>query len=226
MKTGPLLNNIFSIGYLSLVTFSSTFCFPNWELAAQEYTADQAEEPATIDPHTDALYAELLAVRNGLVAAYKARDWDKLASYCHPNILITWQNGEVTRGRDELLAFNKKMMQGKNRIVNDLTANPTVDDRAILYGDRVAVSRGQMNDHYKLRDGTEFDLNSRWSATLVKENNTWQVVAFHASTNAFDNDIIRMAVKKTLIWSAGIAGLGGLILGFLFQKLRRKHVGN
>src|SRR5262249_50289480 len=142
-----------------------------------------------------------------------AHDLDALLSFCHEDIVVTWQNAEVSRGREGVRAYYRKMMTGEQRVVDDLQANPTVDDRAILFGENTAVSRGQMNDHYKLRDGTDFALNSRWSATLVKEDGKWLVASFHASTNAFDNDILRMVARKTTTVVGGAALVLGLLLG-------------
>jgi ketosteroid isomerase-like protein len=168
-----------------------------------------AEQPDENDP----VFKELLAVRQGLIDAYNARDVDALVSFCHPDVVVTWQNAEVSRGREGIKTYYQKMMVGDERVVDELRANPTVDERALLFGGDTAISRGQMNDHYRLRDGSEFDLDSRWSATLVKEDDRWQIAAFHASTNAFDNDILRVVAKRSAMLAGGVAVLPGALLG-------------
>jgi uncharacterized protein (TIGR02246 family) len=187
--------------------------------AAHSIAADQPDKD-------DPVFQDLLAVRQGLIDAYNAHDLDALLSLCHEDIIVTWQNAEVSRGREGVRAYYQKMMTGEQRVVDDLQANPTVDDRAILFGENTAVSRGQMNDRYKLRDGTDFALNSRWSATLVKEDGKWLVASFHASTNAFDNDILRMVARKTTTVVGGAALVLGLLLGtggyWLLAKRGRK----
>jgi uncharacterized protein (TIGR02246 family) len=188
-------------------------------VAAHSAAADQPDKD-------DPVFEDLLAVRKGLIDAYNAHDMDALLSFCHEDIIVTWQNAEVSRGREGIRAYYEKMMKGEKRVVDDLKANPTVDDRAVFFGENTAVSRGQMNDHYRLRDGSDFALNSRWSATLVKEDGKWLVASFHASTNAFDNDILRMVVKKATIFSGGTALVVGLVLGigvfWLIAKRGRK----
>jgi uncharacterized protein (TIGR02246 family) len=188
-------------------------------MAAHAVAADQPDKD-------DPVFQDLLAVRQGLIDAYNAHDMDALLSFCHEDIIVTWQNAEVSRGREGIRAYYEKMMKGEKRVVDDLKANPTVDDRAVFFGENTAVSRGQMNDHYRLRDGSDFALNSRWSATLVKEDGQWLVGAFHASTNAFDNDILRMVARKSAIFAGGTALVVGLVLGsggfWLIAKRGRK----
>ena len=57
----------------------------------------------------------------------------------------------------------------------------------------------------------EFDLVSKWTSTLVKENDRWLVASFQASTNMFDNGVSDMRLK----WNSIKMGGGGLLLGGL-----------
>lgn len=155
----------------------------------------------------DPAYAELLKVRSGLVDAYNRKDVDGILNLCTPDVVVTWQNAEVTEGREGIRKYYDKMMTGPNRIVESMTANPTVDNLAVLYGGDTAVSRGAMNDHYKLTDGSEFDMNSRWSATLVKDGDRWLIAAFHASIGAFDSPLLHFIVGKASLWSGIAAAL-------------------
>jgi ketosteroid isomerase-like protein len=166
--------------------------------------AQPAAQPGDAPRADDPVYAELMKVRSGLVEAYNRRDVDGILALCHPNIVVTWQNAEVTEGRAGVRGYYEKMMTGPNKIVESMTAEPTVDKLAVIYDGKTAVSRGAMHDHYKLTDGTEFDLNSRWSATLVKEGDTWLIANFHASVGAFDNPLLAMIVSKASMW-VGIA---------------------
>ena len=171
----------------------------------------------------DPVYAELLKVRTGLVDAYNRKDLDGVLRLCHPQIVVTWQNGEVSEGRDGVKRYYEKMMVGPQRIVETMTADPTVDNLAVIYGGDTAVSRGQMNDHYQLTDGMRFDLNSRWSATLVKDGGEWLIANFHASVNAFDNPLLRMIAKQASLWSGSIGALIGIVLGLVATRWFARH---
>ena len=177
-------------------------------------------EPTPTDPE----HTELMKVRTKLIAAWNKKDMDGVLALCHPKIVATWQNGEVTEGREGIKGYYEKMMVGPKRIVEEMTANPTVDHLAVIYGGDTAVSRGKMNDHYKLADGTEFDMNSRWSATLVKEGDDRLSANYHASAPAFDNPLLNMMLKKAAMWSGVTGGVIGVIVGAIVAAMmaRRK----
>jgi ABC-type Fe3+ transport system permease subunit len=86
-----------------------------------------------------------------------------------------------------------------------------------LYGP-TALAYGKSRDHFKLTSGLSFEVNSLWTATLVKEDNQWQVTSFHASTNLFDNPLLN-AAKDLTVWVGVLAGLGGLVLGYVLARL-------
>jgi hypothetical protein len=68
-----------------------------------------------------------------------------------------------------------------------------------------------MEQHFKLTDGTEFDLKSWWTADVVKEGNSWKLAAFHVSADLFNNPILGMVGRKV----AWVAGGGGVVVGIL-----------
>jgi len=178
---------------------------------------------AVVPQARDPIHDELLKVRSGLIEAYNKNDLEGILSYCHPNIVVTWQNGEVCKGHDEMRKYINRMMTGPDRVVEKLTADPTVDALSTLYHGDTAVSYGRMNDEYVLRDGMHFKLDSKWSAALVKEGDRWLIADFHASTNAFDNSILRLVAAKTAWWSGGIALIAGIILGWIGALLLRRR---
>jgi hypothetical protein len=81
------------------------------------------------------------------------------------------------------------------------------------------VAYGHSNDHFKLRDGTEFDQLTRWSSTLVKKDGRWKVASVHISANLFDNPVLYLAVKTTALWTGGIGAVAGMIVAFLISWL-------
>jgi hypothetical protein len=116
------------------------------------------------------------------------------------------------------------MMSGPNKQVNSLHIDPKIDGRK-LYGPNVLISFGALNDEFNLTDGSKFNMNSRFSSLLVKENGKWLIKGFHASGNLFDNPVLWIGVKKTAIWTGGIAGVIGLVLGMIVMAaLRRRPV--
>jgi ketosteroid isomerase-like protein len=183
-----------------------------------------ADEAKTVPPEHPA-HQELRALRDRMLDAFNKNDLDALLQNVHPNVVVTWQNGEVSRGHQGIRDYYQKMMHGPKHIVDSVTAKKVeVDERTLLYGDKGGVAFGTIDEDFKLANGMEFHLPNRWTAGVVKDNDRWLVVALHISANVFDNPIQDIVVRRTALWSGGIALLVGLALGAgMLALLRRRR---
>lgn len=190
--------------------------------------AATADAPKADAVKEDPAHEELRAVKKGVEEAYQKRDIDAILKYLHPNVVLTWQNSQTMHGHKGMREFYERMMVGDKSVVVNIDSKAEVDALSILYGGDTAVAFGSLDDHFKLRDGMEFDLKSRWTATLVKEDGRWQIVGFQVGTNMFDNGVLELIVKKVSYLMGGSAlALGilvGLLLALLFSRLRKKPV--
>jgi ketosteroid isomerase-like protein len=168
----------------------------------------------------EAVHNELRALRDGLLDAMNKGDIERELAYMHPNVVVTWHNAEVSRGRDGVRAYLTRMLSGPNKIVSSYSATVDVDELTILYGGGTGISFGSAVEHFKLHDGKMLDLRARWSATLVKEGDKWLIASLHASDNLFDNPLLAMA-KRTAYWASGICLVVGLIVGLLIGRRRK-----
>src|SRR5882672_549085 len=174
----------------------------------------------TPPPKDEAVHNELRALRDGLIDAMNKGDIQRELAYMHPNVVITWHNAEVSRGRDGVRAYLTRMLSGPNKVVSSYSATVDVDELTILYGGDTGISFGSAVEHFKLNDGKMLDLPARWSATLVKDGDKWLIASLHASDNLFDNPLLAIA-KRTAYWAAGVALLVGLIAGFAIGRRRK-----
>lgn len=199
--------------FLLLVVFGS--------LARGQTTIAAATQPAA-DPTLD----DLMRLRDSLKDAYNQGDVDRMLTFLHPEVLIIFPDAEVLTGREALRAYYQKMLKGPDPVVRRYTADPVVDGRQIR-GD-VDLSWGRMNDHYVLSDGTEFGLDSRFTATLLKspngpaESGGWIIRSFHSSTDAFDNPVLKIAAKRVALYAGSGALVVGLLIGILAGWLMRR----
>ena len=195
-------------------------------------TGDKTSEPSPVKAveaaaKEDPAHAELRTLRDGLVAAIKKNDVDEVLTYLDPDVVVTWQNGEVSRKPAGVRAYYDRVMKGPNRIVDSYTTTPAVDELTRLLGNGdTGISFGSSVDHYKLTDGSEFDLPTRWSATVVKSDGKWRIASFHASVNMFDNPVLMMTVKRVGLWVALGAGVVGILVGLLGAMIFRRPSGN
>jgi len=156
-------------------------------------------------------------LRTGLADSFAKADINGMVSYLAPDAVVTWQNGEISHGPEEVRAYYNRMMKGDKPIVKEVMASPEVLGRH-FYGDW-AVSWGNLHDHFILNDGRDLVLNSVFTITTAKRGDRWLVTGYHASVNAFDNPVLGLAIGKVSLW-AGLGGaLAGIVLAFIGCRL-------
>jgi ketosteroid isomerase-like protein len=187
--------------------------------------AQEKVQGAATPESAEKLHDELRALRDALIKATNEGNIDGLLAHLHPNVVVTWQNAEVSRGHAGVRDYLQRMTGGPNPVVRAFKTAPKVDELTILYGgDTLGIAFGSSHDEFDLTDGTGFHLDARWTATLVREGGRWLVASFHASTNLFNNPVLATATRTALRLGIGGALFGvvlGLALGFVFLRRRR-----
>jgi uncharacterized protein (TIGR02246 family) len=183
--------------------------------------ADETPQTQVSEHASQEIHSQLRELRDRMFAAYEQRDMDALLKDVAPNVVITWQNADRNEGHEEFLKFYDEMMNGDSKIVQDISSTFEVDELSVLYGDDTAVARGTLADHFVLTDGSDFTLNSKWTATVVKQDDAWKVASFHVSANIFDNPILAVA-KGWLVKVGMFAGIVGLVIGLLIGRVSKR----
>ncbi len=218
-RSMPSVTTTFRLGLCTafLLRLSSAIVF------GQEVDAPAANASEIGPAVNQAEHDQLRMVRDELIAAINAKNSQTVLERMHPNVVLTTQDGKelkVVRGREGVQEYLDRLLIGPTRGVESLKLDVIVDELSAIYHDHTAIAFGSSFDHYKLVDGTEFDLKTRWSATLVKEQDQWLLANLQVSTNLFDNPVLA-AFSRVAIWIAASAGIAGLVIGLLFgRKLR------
>ncbi len=185
--------------------------------------APVAVAAAESDPHA-ADRQELIKLFREMEAAINAQDVERMIAQMHPQVTVTWLNGEVSRGHDEVRAYYDKMVRGEKRILERYLTTAKLGKPARFFGNgEVAVADGTMKDEFFPVARGPFSLDSNWTSTSAKVGDRWQVVSMHLSSNVFTNSLLAEAERA--IWYVGAgAGIGGLLLGgFLGWRLGRRR---
>ena len=182
-------------------------CGAGAAVASEQEGASQAASPQ--------LEQELTAVREDLRKAFNAGDLELLLSYCHPQVIATWPNGDVAVGHEGVRKIINTLVKSEQRPFESYRVNPTVENRVVLNDGQVVVSRGQFNDEYTLARprGQQVHLGSLWTATLIKSNDRWLITSFHLSANAFDNPVISLYLRLQRTVAGAVGAGAGLIVG-------------
>ena len=200
MRTKMLLTTLFALGLLA------------------EVPGGFADEPA--DPRAEDRKA-LLGVFHEMEAGINAQDVERMIAQMAPEATVTWLNGEVSRGHDQIRAYYDRMVKGSDRILDRYTTAAKLGASARFYGD-VAVADGTMQDAFVPVARGPFELSSNWTSTSAKIDGRWKVVSMHLSSNVFTNSLIEEAKTAALYTGAG-GLLGGVMLAGLVCRLRRRR---
>lgn len=168
----------------------------------------------------------LVKVFREIEAGINDQNVDRMVAQMHPQATVTWLNGEISRGHDEIKAYYHRMVKGDQRYIDKYLTEAKVGAPARFYGNgEVAVADGSMEDEFFPVSRASFKLTSRWTSTSVKIDGEWKVVSMHLSSNVFTNSLI--AEAKDMIVHAGIgAALGGILVGWLLGRARRRVMPN
>jgi ketosteroid isomerase-like protein len=208
------LENVMKV---DLVTFVLTLSlFSPSLLNAQEGAA-----PDTAVDEEAAIHNELVALREGLTKAIEERDIDAVLKFVHKNVVVTWQNNDVVRGEAGMRDFWEATGATRD-VFKYYTSKPAATEKTILYGGDMGIVFGNSVGHYAI-PGKEFDMENRWSATVLKEDGRWVIGSYHVSANVLDNPVLDIA-KSSLSLVGGIMLIVGIVLGVVgFAIIRRSR---
>ncbi|MGE5385859.1 MAG: YybH family protein [Betaproteobacteria bacterium] len=164
---------------------------------------------------------QLLTILDEIERGINDGNIDLMARHIEEKAVVTWLNAEVSQGPDGVRAYFKKMVgSGPETVLSKYVTHPKLAQPAQFYGD-VAVANGTTEDEFTPHRRSVFKFNSRWTATLLKKEGQWKIIALNLSTNTFDNVLITELERYAVY--AGIGGaLGGMILVAGWCYLRRR----
>jgi uncharacterized protein (TIGR02246 family) len=169
----------------------------------------------------DPAHNELRAMRDGLLAKMNAGDVEGELQFLHPNVVVTWHNAEVSRGREGVRKYLERMLHGPAKVVEKFGADVKVDELSIIYGGDTAIAFGSADERFTLAGGKQIDFTGRWSATMVKEGGRWLIASLHSSDNLFDNPLLNAAKYGLWVAACGALAVGGAV-GWLLGRRGKK----
>lgn len=164
----------------------------------------------------DSRHEDRQALRAALAAVKEAinhRQWSALDRWISPDAVITMIDQSTLHGRMDLQQYIEAKLGQFSSVLSDLKVDPIPDAPAVFYGD-TAIATMTSADRFIFRNGKEFLVQNRYTAVLVKGDGGWQLVALHGGANAFNNPISYQS-QNLLLGGAVLAGVGGLIAGYI-----------
>ena len=174
-----------------------------------------------------AIHEELRGLLTGIQDAVNTEEYGALAQYFHRDMSVTTINQEVLTSRDDIVPYFDKWF-GEGGYLKTLEMALEADELTQLYADRtMGIVRGAGTEDYVLSDTRSFPMETRWTATVIKDNDgAWRILSIHIGTDFLDNPILSVAESANRYFAMGGAAIGllvGLLLSYLWG--RRKSAG-
>ena len=178
--------------------------------------------PATIAAENNANEAErklLKSILTDFETSLNEKDLSKMLSHLDDQAVMAFMTTETAVGKDAIVAFYDKMFKGPNAPLLDQKTKASIDGEAIFHGNTIVAS-GRTQDVFTLKNGTVYDFDTRWVATVVKKNGNWKVVSVDFSVDPFNNVVLDEVQAK--VWTYSIAALiAGLLIAFFAGRMRK-----
>ena len=164
---------------------------------------------------------QILALRERVTTAVAEKNVEVLLEHLHADFVLTAQDGlklRVIRKHAGIREYFERLFSGDEATLKSVRANIVVEEIQRPQAGEVALANGNSDDHYVMRSGGEYDLKTRWSATLIMDQGQWKLINLHVSSDAFDNPIFN-AAKSSLIRVGSIGLMIGLVAGLILTKV-------
>ena len=164
-------------------------------------------------------------LRKLMVDATKAiNDLDSVALARHlaDGFVLTFADQTVITDLVQLDGYIAKYFVGEDAPLKSVRFVPEATEKVRFVDSRTGVVYGTSADTYTLADDASLVLDTRWTATVVKEDGRWLLQSFHAGVNMLDNPILEAAGQSGFV-SAGIALIVGLLIGALLMRMFRRN---
>jgi ketosteroid isomerase-like protein len=173
----------------------------------------------------DAIHDELRGLLSGIEAAINEERYGDLARYFHENARITTISQEFLASPDAIEPYFDHWF-GEGAYLKKLKMELNADALTEFYADNtVGIVRGSGKEFYELADGRTYPMDTRWTATVIKDTDgNWRILSLHIGSNFLDNALLSAAVDtaRNYVITAAVIGLVlGLVLGLLLGRRRK-----
>jgi ketosteroid isomerase-like protein len=176
---------------------------------------------AQVNPQ-EADHAALRKLKDDVTNAINTRNLAAVDGMLHKPFLSTVITQESFNETGKLRSWFDDLFSRPLLRLRHFRIEAEADEMAQIYTGTFAVARGSTKERYELADGRGFDFDGRWTATAIKTNGQWKVLAIHAGTNFLDNPVIN-AIERHTMTLAAISTAMGVFVGFLFGFFLRRR---
>lgn len=170
---------------------------------------------------SEADHQELREALAKVTDAINESRFEEMKPLLYKKFSMTLINQEQITSEADLDDFLKRWFTGPDRLIKSHKMEPEANELTQIIDGRFAIARGTNRETYEMMRGVNFTFNSRWTASLVKDEGKWKLAAIHNGIDFTDNPVLRAAAASAPYFGAGGFALG--VLGtMLVGRLRRR----
>jgi hypothetical protein len=136
--------------------------------------------------------------------------------------VLTGVDQTIVISKAELKEYFSRMFETPDSLLTSIKIQPTASILTRFLSDNVGICYGTSTDTYTLKKGGDAVMNSKWTATLIKENGEWRIAAVHAGADILNNPILNKSISLGYTFAA-IGAVGGFALGLLLMIIVRRR---
>jgi ketosteroid isomerase-like protein len=156
-----------------------------------------------------------------VTTALNTRNLDALDNAFTRPASITSVDQQVFTDVSGFKDYYRQLFEGPKARIKTASFVPDADERTTFLSPTVGICRGSSRDTYHFTDGDERTMDTRWTATLVKESGGWKVAALHLGVNFLNNPVLT-AAKRAVYIAAGVGLFAGIIVCCVIGWVRRR----
>lgn len=136
--------------------------------------------------------------------AINAGQPELLVPFLHKDHVITVITQEIVNENKSIKQWYAEWFQKPGSPLQRMTTEPKASILTNIYDGKFGVCYGASIDTYELKDGRTFKMDAKWTATVLKENGQWKLLALHVGVDPINNALID-SYRSAL-------GLGGVMI--------------
>lgn len=145
---------------------------------------------AATNTGTKADHEQLRQLLNTAQEAVNSDQPELLQAFLHKDYVITMMNQELVTQEKTLKQLFHDWFKKPGAILKGMHIEPEATIQSNIYEGRFGVSYGTSVDTYELSDGRSFTFNSKWTASMIKEDEQWKLVSLHIGVDPIENPLI------------------------------------
>ena len=169
----------------------------------------QTPVPAEREDH-----AQLRSILESVRESINAGEFEDVIAHFHSTFAATMIDQTLLTKPEDVKSYFEKWFKGEDAVIKKLTINPEADEKTIIFDGKYGLVYGSNKEIYEIAIGNTYEINSRWTAMLIKDGGKWKLLSIHNGVNFMDNPVLSAAEGSTLYF-----GIGGVVVGILLTLM-------